>query len=357
MTIRQTDNWTDEQQGRVNGGTAALARGNPIEEGDEAPFIAHGVALAADSITKGTSGIKTYWPSEVVESAVEMLKGAHLIANHPDNPGIEDIAGEVTDAAFIEGVGLAWEGEIDDAEVAEKVQHGRVDASPYMYRNLTDEKDADHDARVATEIVGIRDLGIVREGAGEGVAVEPGQHAALGTEALSEIFDGTNVNDDGNSGKGTNKPPENQQDSNGMSNDSNEVEALRDQLAEAEDQIETLKDENRDMRAIFGEALAEDSPFTAETIAERFSYEEMAETYDGDMAEALAPAPKTGGDEGGKGEAPSGTDGEGVEALSVKEKQELDRLVRQKDIYQGRPGMSDTVEELDSKIEDMRGEN
>ena len=55
------------------------------ELSDGPPFTVHGIALGADDVTVGASGIKKKWPAEELEQAAETLRGTNLVVDHENN--------------------------------------------------------------------------------------------------------------------------------------------------------------------------------------------------------------------------------------------------------------------------------
>ena len=176
---------------------------NPAFEDDNDPFVVNGVALGEGDVTVGFSQTATYWPPDVLREAAPKLEGVPIVVNNSaeshepgSQPPVSDIVGEVTDAAYADGVGIIYQGEVDDVEVARKIDRGRVDVSPVMARELGDYSET-HDARVAESIPEFRDLGIVFEGASADASIETGPNAsaavlgghALAGEALAAAFE------------------------------------------------------------------------------------------------------------------------------------------------------------------------
>lgn len=164
------------------------------------PFIVHGVAIGEGDITQGASGKRTYWPRSTLESAAEGLAGKKIVddSEHDDleatQPPVSAILGEVTKTAYKDGVGVVFEGEIDDSDIAALVENGRVDVSPALFRELGDYDD-EREAKPATGIQKWRDLSVVAEGAAPSNSIQPGAAAALQAEALQAAFDDADDDD------------------------------------------------------------------------------------------------------------------------------------------------------------------
>lgn len=163
-------------------------RGNDAKS-DAEPHFVRGIALGEGDITFGASQERVYWPRETLEAAADELEGTKLVDDSahsipegeeiPKQPPIESIVGEVVASKYEPGVGVVYEGEVDDGEVAALVENGRVEVSPFVFRRLGDH-DEDVDARPAEEILHWRDLAVVSEGASPSAAIESEPSASDG---------------------------------------------------------------------------------------------------------------------------------------------------------------------------------
>lgn len=165
--------------------------------------LVNGVALGEDDITEGMSGKRTRWPAETLREAVDMLVGKpitkqlgemHVAAEKTDdgvdvspNVPLEATVGEVTEAKYEDGVGLMWQGEISDPEMAAKVEQGLAEVSPVLARDV-EPVDGKDELFEATTVNGIRDLGLVSNGAAPSNMIETGAAAAMTAEALSAAW-------------------------------------------------------------------------------------------------------------------------------------------------------------------------
>jgi hypothetical protein len=172
---------TDE---RINTGYAALQT-----DSDDVPVQVSGVALGAGDITHGGSGKRTLWPGETLRDAPlrgsdEALEGQPIATDTDhtaDGPQAqtpsEAVRGEIDWAGFKEDVGVLYEGEVDDPDIARSVENGRLEVSPLVSREVEPlegevaEKyenlgyDVDSADYVATEITKWRDIATVVSGA------------------------------------------------------------------------------------------------------------------------------------------------------------------------------------------------
>lgn len=151
---------------------------------DDGPLRVRGVALSENDITRGASGKVKFWSRDAIEPAVEGLVGTKIVDDRehdipsdatlddiPDQPSVETIVGEVTDAKYEPGIGVVYEGEVDDPDVAALVDNGRVEVSPFVFHRMG-EADENGVAPVK-EIRHWRDLAVVSEGAGSNASIEP----------------------------------------------------------------------------------------------------------------------------------------------------------------------------------------
>jgi hypothetical protein len=184
---------TDE---RLNSGYAALAT-----DSTDVPVQVSGVAIGEGDITRGGSGKQTLWPRETLEAAAKGLAGKPLATdeNHttdgtqPQTPS-KAVIGEVTWSGYKPGVGVLYEAELDDPDIARSVENGRLEVSPLVSRDIEPLEDGEAEY-VATEIQGWRDLATVVNGAAPSNEITVGDnpmkaealHKAV--EALQEDID------------------------------------------------------------------------------------------------------------------------------------------------------------------------
>lgn len=182
---------------RFQTGDVTISADATFEDG---PYTVHGVAQAAE-VTRGVSGERRYWPSDVLADAAEQLVGTPIVdpndhreldAGQP-HPSI--IIGEVTDAAFDDDrEELVYEGEIDDSDRARQIARGRVDVSPSVALERGEE-DPERDAERVAAVVDYLDLAIVADGAHASASIQPGtaealaRHFDVGVEALADAAD------------------------------------------------------------------------------------------------------------------------------------------------------------------------
>jgi len=86
--------------------------------------VISGVAVGSGDVTRGLSGDRKVWTEDELKEAAETLEGGDLKALHSETP-----VGTVTDAGYVEGEGVVYEAEVDDAELAEAIANGRLTVS------------------------------------------------------------------------------------------------------------------------------------------------------------------------------------------------------------------------------------
>jgi hypothetical protein len=183
----------------VGSGIAVLESTNPA--GESTTWNVSGVALSEDTTTLGGSGRRRFWPSEALRGAASALEGRHIVKNFHDLQGTadaDDVIGKITRSGYEPGVGVVFEGEILDEDIARKVEHDFLDVSSVP--GIAEESyDASRDAYVVEEISGWRDIAVVPDGADSGneITLEANSAvAALSREVLSQEWDALQESDE-----------------------------------------------------------------------------------------------------------------------------------------------------------------
>lgn len=333
-----------QEHDTVSGGLAVLSTAT-----DDGPTIVHGVAMGEDDTSKGMSGVETQWPGDVLKEAAPKLRGKPLVEGHPGvektdsglsvdpQPPVSSVVGEVTKTSYKDGVGILFEAEVDNEDIAAQIENGRADVSPIVRRKIAE---SDNGNAVAEQIAGFRDLGVVVDGASPSNSISMGA-SAMAAEALASEFDTSG--DDGESDSTPSSTGDSNQDS--TDDDSNmsfelqdgEKEVLQeyramenpilresDEKEALESDLEDVTDDLADVKAIFAEALSEKSGMSAETL-ESLPWSALRaefEDEDGDIdAEALVQEPET--QHTGEGGADSDDDESPFEALSGEDKEKV----------------------------------
>lgn len=333
-------------------------------DGQSEPYTVNGVAIGADEVTFGQNGPK-YWPSEELRRSAQSLVGVPLTKNHDDDR-VESVVGEVIDAGFEPNVGVVFEAEIDDTDLATKVARGRLEVSIHAIH--TDGGQTEDGALIA-ENIRFLDLSLVPRGGSPSNRIEAG---ASPSEALASVSaddvadyldaDSQTMNEDTDEpendeaeqieadepdveeadvSEDVESEPEAEEAEAGedVAEDVDEAEVEADdgeefEEAELREELETLREENDELQAElqsvrlkYARELAEDSPFEAEELAEKFSFDELAEKFEAadaslvedstDPSEAT-PAPRTGAD--GDAELSTTNEGDADEIAELEDK-------------------------------------
>jgi hypothetical protein len=351
---------TDDDRIEVlaNGGGTQLAPAapDPFDEDDPGPWPIHGVAMTPGLATGG-SLIPTVWTADVLEDATPKLAGKDIVTDRDHNPeekpGVREVIGEVTATEYLSGHGIGYNGEIDDRDIAQKIARGRLDASPYLYRTLSDEiRDVDGtEATVADEVLGFDNLAVVRNGAGgEDVSIESGPHPDLGSdaaEALAEAFPAEQRGDE--RAESRTGPSAGQQNMSSDNPDTPDVEQLQKENRELRARLRDQQTEDDELAFAYAEALSEGSPFEPSELVERYTFKELREKADApEVVETLTPAPRTRDPDPAGATPGSG----GAETLSADVEQELDTLQQRRVALSGH-ATDEHLNELDERIETL----
>lgn len=282
---------TIEEELRFDGANpTGVARCDELD-GQSEPYLVNGVAIGANEVTHGSNGPK-FWPAEELRRAVETIVGSSLTKNH-DDESVESVVGEVIDAGFEPGVGIVFEAEIDDEELATKVARGRLEVSVHA---LHTDGGRTSEGELIVEDVRFLDLSLVPRGGSPSNFVEAGESpsevlASLSTDDMSEMLsDETNMTEE------TDTVESEEAEIEAEDTETDEVSA------ELEEQIESLQSENQELRnelesvrLEYAEQLSHGGPFEAAELASKFTFDELREKFDKSSAEDEAtPAPQTG---------------------------------------------------------------
>ena len=149
-----------------------------LSDGVDGTHIVHGVAIGENDTTLGKSKKKKRWLPSALKQVAATLEGVPLTTEHSRDP--EVVVGEVTDAAYEDDVGVVYEAELDDADLAEKVANGRLEVSPRIFHPQTSDLEQDEDdAYLIDEAREARHLALVQRGAAPSNSVAAGEAAAL----------------------------------------------------------------------------------------------------------------------------------------------------------------------------------
>ena len=159
------------------------SRESHLAEGS-APWTIHGVAIGADDVTKGSSGIKKFWPAEELQEAAESLEGRPLVVDHDNSAA--GVVGRITKAGWKDGVGVIYEAELYDEDYAENVDNGLLEVSVRGYHIPVEEMDRrPEDGAKVVENIEFDNLSIVPKGAAPSNTLKMGEHSELEAAELS----------------------------------------------------------------------------------------------------------------------------------------------------------------------------
>lgn len=152
------------------------------------PYVVHGVAIGPGDITKGQTGKKKLWPGETLREAAASLQGRPLVRDHINTS--KGVVGTVTDSRWRDGVGVLYEAELDDQELAKKVDNGRLEVSARIKHPPSDRLDIDEQSG-ALRVPRARfdNLSIVPTGAAPSNKVEIGSSEHLSDAEIQQEFD------------------------------------------------------------------------------------------------------------------------------------------------------------------------
>jgi hypothetical protein len=386
--------------------TLASDRGTVEGVQEDSPIAINGVALPEGTVLEGGQGVRHFYPPAMAERAADQLQQqldddegtVHIVKNFHELEGqapADDIIGEVTGVGYEQGVGVRFAGEITDVETAEKIQLGYLDVSPTVGRALGDEHDPQMEARPVADVAGFRDIAIVGQGQpGADVAVGPNPAIEALARAPVSVGDTAGGGDDDDGGDADDSPADQETDDppsgddgasqstdgpaqsddqpqpDAMTDDtdlsdeeqallaavddpSEAIDVLRDYHSREEptiidtDTLDDLRDEVAEAKEAFAAVIAEESPQSADALA-RQDMAGLTEPFrddDGDIdVDTLQQTPETQepdapDDEGGD------DDGFDPDALSLSEREELQRLASKRTTFanRGMDGRADTL--------------
>ncbi len=164
------------------------SRESYVKTPDDDLYVIHGIAIGENDITVGhKSKTRKRWPKEALESSAKTLVGRHIVKNH-ENRDIDAVIGQITDAQYVDGKGVAYQGVISDEETANKIEQGWLDVSPRIYHaeNMGEDEDG---TKVVKDVYGYDNLAVVRQGAAPSNFVDTGESSLMSSDELSAVFD------------------------------------------------------------------------------------------------------------------------------------------------------------------------
>lgn len=153
------------------------------DEAEGPPYTIHGVAIGENDVTKGSSGIKKYWPAEELKKAADDLRGANLVVDHENSAN--GVVGRVTRAGYKENVGILYQAELFDEDLSDKVRNGLLEVSIRGLHDDVSTLEERDDALVVSGLT-IENLSIVPSGAAPSNTLEIGESDELSEAELAE---------------------------------------------------------------------------------------------------------------------------------------------------------------------------
>jgi len=152
---------------------------------DGAPWTVHGVALGAGDVTVGQSGIKKLWPASALKESAESLEGRNLVVDH--NNDSSGVVGTVTKAGYKENVGVIYEAELFDEDLAEKINNGLLEVSIRGKHIDVESMEENEEGAKIVEGIKFDNLSIVPTGAAPSNTIDMGSTEELSVAELAEF--------------------------------------------------------------------------------------------------------------------------------------------------------------------------
>lgn len=145
---------------------------NPSPE--DGPWLFHGVALGESEEVHADKGGHLLFPRAELEAAAPTLVNTTTVDHIPDEElTTEDVVGEVTAAAYEPGVGVVYDLEVYDADLARKLRNDALEVSVEVGQPESQSTDEETGATVLHDFEFVR-LSIVPDGASPSNTVIPG---------------------------------------------------------------------------------------------------------------------------------------------------------------------------------------
>lgn len=158
---------------------------------ENAPFLIHGIAIGEGDVTRGKSGDLKKWPKETLEEASDSLEERPLVEDHENNS--RGVIGEVVAVEYEDGVGILYEAELDDPELAKKIDNGRLEVSIRGFHEDVEDMDTTEEGANIVEHLIFDNLSIVPSGAAPSNTVKMGPSKEISAAECSAIFTGAEV--------------------------------------------------------------------------------------------------------------------------------------------------------------------
>lgn len=126
----------NETYSDLNAGTAGLRGGAAALEGGP-PYVVSGVAIPDNAVTHHASGQKVWTPDALRKAADtladtsmsdRLLGDGQAVIDHSESA--RDSIGTVTKSGYVDDLGVAFEAELSDRQIAESIANGELEVSP-----------------------------------------------------------------------------------------------------------------------------------------------------------------------------------------------------------------------------------
>ena len=159
-----------------------------LEKSGDSPYNIHGIALGEGDITKGQSGIKKKWCKTAIKPATDTLEGKPIVVDHKNDS--RNVIGTVTKTDYKDGVGILYEGEIHDEELADKIENNLLEVSVRGHHEKVDEMEEHEDSGAKMpSTVAFENISVVPNGAAPSNTVDLGEHEELSVAELRSHFE------------------------------------------------------------------------------------------------------------------------------------------------------------------------
>jgi hypothetical protein len=159
-----------------------------LSDAGEPPYKIHGIAIGEGDVTVGQSGTKKVWEKEPLKNATDSLEGKPIVVDHENTS--RSVIGKINKVRYEEGVGILYEGEIHDEEIADKIESELLEVSLRGHHEGEEEMEEDSETgALKPSNIGFENISVVPNGAAPSNSVNLGEHENLSVAALSQYFE------------------------------------------------------------------------------------------------------------------------------------------------------------------------
>lgn len=177
-----------ESTATIEGGAAALD--------DGPPYIVSGVAIPANAETQHSNGPKIWKPAalrDVADTLADdsmsdtLLGDGQAVVDHSESA--RDSIGRVTKSAYIDDLGIVFEAELSDPEIARSIVNDELEVSPRTVHTDDDQLNLDDEGR---RVLGDGDITRMVHLSFEQSGKSPGNSVQMGS--VNDLTDGMSTN-------------------------------------------------------------------------------------------------------------------------------------------------------------------